>query len=34
VFFAGDATSRKYMATAHGAFISGLDAADKILDVL
>jgi len=27
VFFAGDACSSKYMSTAHGAYISGLDAA-------
>ena len=31
VFFAGDATSEKYMATAHGAYISGVDAAEKIM---
>ena len=29
VFFAGDACSSKYMATAHGAYISGMTAADK-----
>ncbi len=31
VFFAGDATSRKYMATAHGAYLSGIAAADSIM---
>jgi monoamine oxidase len=31
VFFAGDATSSKYMATAHGAYISGMDAAEAII---
>jgi monoamine oxidase len=31
VFFAGDATSENFMATAHGAYISGMDAADNIL---
>jgi len=31
VFFAGDATSEKYMATAHGAYISGIDAANNII---
>ena len=31
VFFAGDSTSRKYLATAHGAYLSGVDAANKIL---
>ena len=30
VFFAGDATSKDYMATAHGAYLSGLEAAYKI----
>jgi monoamine oxidase len=30
LFFAGDATSSKYMSTTHGAYISGLDAAKKI----
>ncbi len=29
VFFAGDACSSKYMATAHGAYISGVTAANK-----
>ena len=32
VFFAGDATSKNYMATAHGAYLSGLDAATKIIN--
>jgi monoamine oxidase len=31
VFFAGDACSSKYMATAHGAYISGLDAAENAM---
>jgi monoamine oxidase len=31
VFFAGDATSSKYMATAHGAYISGMNAAEAII---
>ncbi|NOX85581.1 MAG: FAD-dependent oxidoreductase [Chlorobi bacterium] len=31
VFFAGDATSRKYMATAHGAYLSGIAAAESIM---
>ncbi len=31
VFFAGDSTSRNYMATAHGAYLSGIEAANKIL---
>jgi len=31
VFFAGDACSSKYMATAHGAYISGVDAAESIV---
>jgi monoamine oxidase len=30
VFFAGDATSKDYMATAHGAYISGVHAANRI----
>jgi monoamine oxidase len=30
IFFAGDATSKDYMATAHGAYISGVNAANKI----
>jgi monoamine oxidase len=32
MFFAGDATSKKYMATAHGAYISGITAAQKIIE--
>jgi monoamine oxidase len=32
VFFAGDATSKDYMATAHGAYLSGLDAANRIIN--
>jgi monoamine oxidase len=31
VFFAGDACSSKYMATAHGAYISGVDAAENAM---
>ncbi len=31
LFFAGDATSKDYMATAHGAYISGIDAANDII---
>jgi monoamine oxidase len=31
LFFAGDATSAKYMATAHGAYLSGIKAANSIL---
>ena len=31
VFFAGDATSSKYMATAHGAYLSGIKAANDIM---
>ena len=31
VFFAGDATSKKYMSTAHGAYISGVDASNLII---
>ena len=31
VFFAGDVTSKKYLATAHGAYISGLDAVKEIM---
>jgi monoamine oxidase len=30
LFFAGEATSQKYPATVHGAFLSGLEAAQKI----
>lgn len=30
LFFAGEATSRRYPATVHGAYLSGLDAADSI----
>lgn len=30
LFFAGEATSQKYPATVHGAFLSGLEAAKKI----
>jgi len=33
IFFAGDSTSKQYMATAHGAFISGKDAAERILNL-
>ena len=32
LFFAGDATSKDYMATAHGAYISGVDAANSIMN--
>jgi monoamine oxidase len=31
VFFAGDATSKKYMSTAHGAYLSGISAAESII---
>jgi len=31
VFFAGDATSKNYMATAHGAYLSGLKAANNAI---
>jgi monoamine oxidase len=31
LFFAGEATSRKMYATVHGAYLSGLDAADDVL---
>ncbi len=31
LFFAGDACSSKYMATAHGAYLSALDAAEKAM---
>ena len=31
VFFAGDATHRKYLATAHGAYLSGIRAAEEIM---
>lgn len=31
LFFAGEATSRKYFATVHGAYLSGVAAADRIL---
>ncbi|KAG0197719.1 hypothetical protein BGX28_008777 [Mortierella sp. GBA30] len=34
LFFAGEATSRHYPATAHGAYLSGLKAAKDILDML
>ena len=30
LFFAGDATSKDYMATAHGAYLSGLEAAYRL----
>ncbi|CAE7388570.1 PAO4 [Symbiodinium microadriaticum] len=33
VFFAGEATSSDYPATVHGAYLSGLDAADALLKV-
>ncbi len=32
VYFAGDAASKKYMATAHGAYISGITAATALLN--
>jgi len=32
VFFAGDSTTSKYLATAHGAYISGINAAKKIIN--
>jgi len=31
VYFAGDATSKEYMATAHGAYLSGIHAASTLL---
>lgn len=34
VFFAGECTTYKYMGTVHGAFISGGEAADKIIKSL
>ncbi len=34
VFFAGDSTTREYMATAHGAYLSGVEAGSRILGVL
>lgn len=34
VFFAGDATTKKYLATAHGAYLSGVEAGYRILGVL
>lgn len=30
VFFAGEATSRRYQATVHGAYLSGVRAAEEI----
>ncbi len=33
IFFAGDATSSAYLATAHGAYISGINAAKKIINL-
>ncbi|MCW1966830.1 MAG: FAD-dependent oxidoreductase [Anaerolineae bacterium] len=33
LFFAGEATSRKYFGTVHGAYLSGIRAADEILAV-
>jgi len=32
VFFAGDSTTSEYLATAHGAYISGISAANKIIN--
>ena len=34
VFFAGDSTSKNYLATAHGAYISGQRAAKEIMDIV
>jgi monoamine oxidase len=31
IYFAGDATSKQYMATAHGAYISGISAANALI---
>ncbi len=31
LFFAGEATSREYPATVHGAYLSGLNAANEIM---
>ena len=33
VFFAGDSTTSDYLATAHGAYISGISAANKIINL-
>jgi len=32
IYFAGDATSKDYMATAHGAYLSGIKAANSIIN--
>ncbi len=34
VFFAGEHTEREYRGTAHGAYLSGIREADKIIDLL
>ena len=32
LYFAGEATEQKYFGTAHGAYLSGVRAAEEILD--
>lgn len=32
ILFAGEACHQQYFSTAHGAFLSGIEQADKILD--
>jgi hypothetical protein len=34
VFFAGEATSKEFMSTAHGAYISGIDAVRAVAQTL
>ena len=33
VFFAGEATNRQYLATVHGAYLSGIREADRIIEI-
>ena len=34
IFFAGEATTSEFIGTVHGAYVTGIEAAKQIVDVL